>query len=136
MKITLAAVAVLLALLPSAILAQVAVPYHFLSLASTNSTLVVAGFHQIDSILVVNTTTSIYYLKLYDKATAPTCNTDAVVYMVPVPFGASNAGGGAFLPFPSSLRFGNGIGFCLTGAIADNDNTNAATGIAISMGVK
>ena len=114
----------------------VATPYHFLSVGSTNSTLIVAGTRQIDSIAVINTTAALYYLKFYDKATAPTCGTDPVVISIPVPFGASSSGGGIVLSFPSSSRFQNGIGFCLTGGIADNDTTVAATGVVIDVWVK
>lgn len=117
-------------------LAQVSRPQHFLSAASTNSTLVVAGYHQIDSLLVVNTTGTIYYLKFYDKATAPTCGTDPVAVSIPIPFGTSNSGGGVMAPFPSSSAFQSGIGFCLVGGIADNDSSNAATGVVVNIWVK
>jgi hypothetical protein len=112
-------------------------PFKFDSLATTNSTEVVSGQALLKVLVLINTTTTLYYLKLYDTAAAPTCNTATVKFKVPVPFGASNAGGGAAVPIPQDgLRFTNGLGFCLTGGVADNDNTAAATGVVISMGVK
>ena len=126
----------LLLLLPTPADAQTAIPYHFLTAATTNANVVVAGTRVVDSILAVNTVAAIYYLKLYDKATAPVCNTDPVVYTAPVPFAAGSAGGGVFLPFPNGLRFQNGVAFCLTGGLADNDNTNAVVGVVISFGIK
>jgi hypothetical protein len=112
------------------------VPLKFDSAASTNSNLVVAGNVQLRLLGLFNTTTTIYWLKLYDKATAPTCNSDPVKWKVPIPFGASSAGGGAVIPIPDGLQFFSGLCFCLTGAQADSDNTNAATGLTINFGIK
>ena len=110
-------------------------PYKWLSTVSTNSELVNAGATRLTVIVPLNTTTTLYYLKLYDKATAPTCGTDTPVQTFPVPFGGSNAGGGIALPLPpGGLSFQNGLGFCLTGGIADNDAANAAAGVAINLG--
>ena len=111
-------------------------PYHYLSAASTNSTLVTAGKALVFAIATINTTTTVYYLKLYDKVSAPTCNSDNVKFTLPVPYGASNAGGGIVVPFPSGLHFQQGFGFCLTAGSADNDNTNAATGVIVNFAVK
>lgn len=110
------------------------IPVKYLSAATTNATRVKASAGAIDQLTLINTTTTLYYLKLYNKASAaPTCNSDAVIFTVPVPYGTANSGGGAAIPFPLGIRFNTGIGFCLTGGLADNDNTSAATGVAISM---
>jgi hypothetical protein len=109
-------------------------PKHYLSAASTNSTLVLNRPSLVKMINAVNTTATLYYLKLYNKATAPTCNTDVPVLTVPVP--ASATGGAPVqIPIPDGLLFPLGVGFCLTGGIADNDNTSAATGVAINLAV-
>jgi hypothetical protein len=107
-----------------------ATPAHYLSAASTNATNVKASAGNVYALAVINTTATLYYLKLYDKATAPTCNSDAVLQTYPVP--ASTAGAGFVLPLNVGMSFSAGIGFCLTGGLADNDNTNAATGVAIN----
>ena len=123
-------------LLASPALAQ-SDPFKFDSAANTNSTLVTSGYSLLKTLVVINTTTTLYYLKLYDVSSAPTCNTATVKFKVPVPFGAANAGGGFAVPIPQDgLRFQQGLGFCLTGALADNDTTNAAAGVTISMGIK
>lgn len=111
------------------------IPKKYFSANTTNSTLVYASKGLLKTGVVINTTSTIYYLKLYDKATAPTCGTDTPVWTLPVPFGNSGAGGGFVLPLADGLQFANGIGFCLTGALADNDTTVAATGIVIDLGV-
>lgn len=109
-------------------------PFHYLSTASTNANLVgSSGQHNLYMISVINTTTTVYYLKLYDVASAPTCNSSAVVQTFAIPFGASNAGGGAVISIPLGIQFANGLGFCITGGSADSDNSNAATGITLSL---
>lgn len=132
-------IAFLLSLLAIPASAQVgtgigAQPVYYLSAASTNSTLVSAGWHTVTSLTVINTTATIYYLKLYDKATAPTCGTDTPVQNYPIP--ASTAGNGVTLPLGPGLGFITGIGFCLVGGVAANDTSVAATGIVINMGYK
>lgn len=110
-------------------------PRKYLSAASTNSTLVWPGRAILHVLAPVNTTTTLYYLKFYNKATAPTCGTDIPSLVIPVPFGATNAGGGAAFTSTDGLIFPLGLGFCLTGGIADNDTTVAAAGVAINIGV-
>lgn len=104
----------------------------FLSAATTNSNLVKGGQSALYNVITINTTATIYYLKLYDKATAPTCNSDTVVASYPVPYGAASSGGGFIQPRSAAAGYNLGLGFCLTGALADNDNTSAATGVAIN----
>lgn len=111
-------------------------PRHYLSAATTNSTLMHAGRGLVKVMLPINTTAVLYYLKLYDKATAPTCGTDTPVLTIPVPStGTAGQGGGVALPSADGLQFFLGIGFCLTGGIADNDVTVAATGVALNFGL-
>lgn len=104
---------------------------HYLSTASTNATSVKATPGALYSVVAVNTSATVYYLKLYDKATAPTCASDTVVQTYPVP--PNTAYNPVVIPFTAPVGFQAGIGFCLTGGIADNDNTNAATGVAINL---
>ncbi len=107
---------------------------HLLSAASTNSTSVKGSAGTLYAISAINTTATVYYLKFYDKASAPTCNSDTVLMTLPVP--SSTSGAGLILAPAVGFSFSAGIGLCLTGAAADNDNTNAATGVTISLGYK
>lgn len=135
-RIYAAAFAVFVGLCPVAAFAQSA-PLTYDSQANLNPTIVVVGKAQLRLLNPMNTTTTVYWLKFYDVSVAPTCGTTLPVkFKVPVPFGAANSGGGAVIPVPDGLQFQNGIGFCLTGAQADNDTTNAATGLVINLGVK
>jgi hypothetical protein len=132
-RLLLAALAAIVLILPAH--AQ-SVPATYDSAASTNSTLVRPGNALVKSIVAINTTTTLYWLKLYDKVTAPTCGTDTPVYKVAVPFGATNSGGGFVVPIPDGMQFFNGVGFCLTAAQANSDTGNAATGIVLNFTVK
>jgi hypothetical protein len=124
------AVAFMLAAAP--VLAQ-GVPVKFLSSASTNSTLVKAGRVELTALNASNSTATAYFLKLYDKATAPICNVDVPKLTLVVPPIAN--GGQATPDLGGGLLFSLGLGFCLTGAISDSDNSNAATGVAINFGM-
>jgi len=106
-------------------------PFHFLSTASTNANNIKPAAGQLVTAVCINTTTTIYYLKFYDLAAAPTCNSTPVVLTFPCLVASS--GQPTVIPLPQAAQFLNGIGICLTGAIADNDNTNAAAGVAIDV---
>jgi hypothetical protein len=114
-----------------------ATPYHYLSAASTNATNVKATAGTLYSLSLINTTATLYYLRLYDIATsAPTCSSaTGVVHNIPIP--ANTAGAGVVLNMDGvGMLFANGIGFCLTGAFSDTDTTNAATGVAVNLTYK
>lgn len=99
-------------------------PTHLLSAATTNSTSVKGSAGQLYNVVVTNTNASPRYLKFYDTASAPTCNSSTVVQTYVIP--GNSSGGGMVVPIPVGMAFINGIGFCITGAIADNDNTAVA----------
>jgi hypothetical protein len=118
-------------------------PKKYLSTASTNSTLVMAGASGsvggpagvlLKTLVIGNSSaaTTPLFLKLYNKATSPICGTDIPVQTIPVQVAPTPT-----LPidFGNGMIFPLGLGFCLTGAIADNDPTAAAVGVAINFGV-
>jgi hypothetical protein len=87
---------------------------------SNNSTNLKASAGTVYGIQTSNISASTpYYLKLYDKATAPTCGTDTPVKRILIP--PSNGGNNGV--FPVGIKFTLGIGFCIVTGIADNDNT-------------
>ena len=77
-------IAAVLVLWPALALGQ-SFPRKYDSAASTNATLVAGGYAQVRVIAVTNTVATVYYLKLYDKSTAPVCGTDVVVYKTALP---------------------------------------------------
>lgn len=107
------------------------VPKHYLSGANLNPTLVFALKGFIQGGVVGNTNATVYYLKLYDKATAPTCGTDTPVWTIPLVASTNTP----IPPLGLGLQFNLGIGFCITAALPDADTTNAATGIVVDLAV-
>lgn len=89
-----------------------------ISAATTNSTLVSAGPHELTGYAVVNNGAGIAYVKLYDKATAPTVGTDTPSVVIPVP-----PAGGANLALPEPVLFSLGLGLGITGGLANSDTT-------------
>ncbi len=105
------------------------------STASTNATNCKNAAGQVYMPRPINTTTTIYYLRMYNLASAPTCSSSTgFVETIPVP--PANAAGGAN-GIAAAQSFGQaystGIGFCLTGGGGNTDNTNAATGVYITL---
>lgn len=122
--------AILLCLAGQASAQGIVSPYKKLSAAGTNSTLVLGRKSLVGYVAAFNTTATLYYLKLYNKATAPTCGTD-----VPVQTYALPANGGFVLPPGGSLNFPLGVGLCITTGFADNDTGAAAAGVVVNVGV-
>ena len=118
---------------PIAGIAAGAVSYAYNSLASDNSTLIKGSPGNVYQVIAVNTTGTIYYLKFYDKKTAPTCGTDTVKFIAAIPFGQSSSGGGFSIQIPVGVSFFTGLGFCITANAAFNDDTSAATGITLDV---
>jgi hypothetical protein len=97
------------------------VPFRRISTADTNAAIISAGPTKLSTLVVGNINASMRYLKLYDKATAPTVGTDAPVFVVPIPGGTSGAGGAISLP--NGLQFNKGLAMAITAGIADSDAT-------------
>jgi hypothetical protein len=102
-------------------------PAHYLSAASTNQINVKASAGTLLNVTAINTTATVYYLKLHDTASTPTAGTTAVVQCYAIP--ASTSGNGFTISVP--MTFSSGIAFTLVGGIADNDTSNAATGVTV-----
>ena len=102
------------------------------STASTNATQVKASPGTVYSIVAVNTTATIYYLRLYNLAAAPTCSS-ATGFVATIPVPASASGAWIQIPLPVGQAYSTGIGFCLTGGAGSTDNTNAATGVYVTI---
>jgi hypothetical protein len=101
------------------------------SAASTNATNCKANPGNLYGFRFLNTTTTIYYLRLYNLAAAPTCSSaTGFVETVPIPpAGAAGQAGGIVSIEPFGEAYTTGIGFCFTGGSSSTDNTNAATGV-------
>lgn len=110
-------------------------PCYITSGASTNATNCKASGGNLYSIEAINTTATLYYLRLYNLSTSPTCSSaTGFVRTIPVP--ASTTGAGIVIDKAVGEAYGTGLGFCLTGGGASTDNTNAATGVYVTLNYK
>lgn len=92
--------------------------------ATTNATSSKASAGSLYEISAANMSAAIKYLKLYNKASAPTVGTDVPVLTIPIP-----ANGEASREFGAlGKRFTTGIAFALTGAQAIADATALTAG--------
>lgn len=91
------------------------------ALATTNSANVKATAGRVYSVTMMNPSAAAKFVRLYDKATAPTVGTD-VAYRV----FALTAAGSLTVSFPQGDSYANGIGIAITGAAAYNDATAVA----------
>jgi hypothetical protein len=104
-------------------------PYKLISTASTNSNVVKASGGNLYSIIAIGQTSTIKYLKLYNKATAPSVGTDVPVMTIPVP--ANVQGAGISIGFTIGVNFSLGIGLAITSGSADNDTGVVGAGDVI-----
>jgi hypothetical protein len=97
--------------------------FHLVAANSNNSTLIAAGSHNVYGAQLGGIGTAPAYLKLYDKATAPTCGTDIPNKVLIIPAAATAANGSAS---NTAIALGAvhafGLGICVVLGIADNDN--------------
>jgi len=102
--------------------------YNVVTAASTNSAVVKATAGMLYEITISNPTATAAYVKLYNKASAPTVGTD-----VPVLTQAVAAGATVALSFGQvGKRFATGIGIACTAAAAATDTGVSVAGIQIN----
>lgn len=120
---------------PLAATAGGATPYQLISAASTNATNVKNAAGQVYWIVATNQSASARFLKLYDKASAPTVGTDTPVQTYIIPGNASGAG--VVLQIPVGMVFASGIALAITGVITVADTTAiGANEVSVSLGYK
>ena len=104
--------------------------------ASTNATVIKASAGTLYDLVALNTdSTTAGYVKLYDKASAPTCNSDTVLRTYGVGPSPLPSGVGAPLG-PYGLAFTTGSAFCVVAGLADNNNGNAPATIIVNYSYK
>jgi hypothetical protein len=121
---------------PAAATTGGATPYHYLAAAGANqdSQNVKASAGTLYTVACFNVNAAVRYLKLYDKATAPTsADTPVQTYAVP----AATTGAGFVLSLPVGMSFANGIGFRMTTGQSDGDSGAVTAGdLALSITYK
>jgi hypothetical protein len=104
-------------------------PYYLNSAATTNGALIITGTSGLAAFYATNTGATPAFVKLYNKATAPTVGTDIPEMIIPVPAAVSGVPGVATQIFSFiGMRFALGLGIAITGAVADSDTTAVAAG--------
>ena len=101
-----------------------ATPYFVNSAASTNGALVLTGTSGLQAFFASNIGASDAFVKLYNKATAPTVGTDVPEMVIKVPAGGQVEVSPGF----NGYRFALGLGIAITGLAADTDTTAVAAG--------
>ena len=102
--------------------------FSVISTASTNAAVQKASAGNLFEITASNPTATAAYLKLYNKATAPTVGTDVPVLTIPIPANSQIA-----IPFGAlGKRFSAGIALAITAAIAATDTGASVAGVQIS----
>lgn len=91
--------------------------------ASTNATSLKASAGNIAAIDVFNVAAYMVFLKLYNKASAPTVGTDTPVWTIPLPANGAFSG-----DFTAGEYFSTGIAYAITKLQADADTTAVAAG--------
>ena len=103
--------------------------FKLISTASTNANNVKASGGNLYSIIAIGLTSTVRYLKLYNKASVPSVGTDVPVMTIPVP--ANTQGAGVAIPFSMGVNFPLGIGIAITSGSADNDTGTVGAGDVI-----
>ena len=102
--------------------------YNAVSAASTNATSVKASAGNLFEITASNVTATATFVKLYNKASAPTVGTDVPVLTIPVPANTTVA-----MQFGSQgKRFATGIALAVTAAAAATDTAAAVAGVQLN----
>jgi hypothetical protein len=106
--------------------------YNLVTAATTNAAVIKATAGNMYHILISNPTATAAFVKLYDKATAPTVGTDVPVVTIPIgAAGTANAFVAVPLSYPGQ-RFTAGIGIAVTAAAVATDTAVTVAGIQIA----
>jgi len=106
-----------------------ATPFFVNSAASTNGALVLTGTSGLCALWASNIGATAAFVKLYNKATAPSLGTDVPEMIIPVPAAVAGVPGVAQIsPGFNAYRFPLGLGIAITGGAADADTTAVAAG--------
>lgn len=103
-----------------------------ISAATTNATSAKASAGQVYGYFLSNINAAPAYLKLYNKASAPTVGTDTPVMTIIIPGNATGAG--ANCEFANGIQFTTGIAYAITTGVTDaNTGAVAANEVVINL---
>jgi hypothetical protein len=107
-----------------------ATPYFLNSAATTNGNLIITGTSGLQAFYATNEGASVAYVKLYNKATAPTVGTDVPEMTIPIPAAVGGVPGVSppIDPGFSGFRFALGLGIAITRNAVYTDTTAVGSG--------
>ena len=110
-------------------------PYFLNSAATTNWALIITGTSGVTSFYATNEGASPAYVKLYNKATAPTVGTDVPEMIIPVPAAVGGVPWVATIPIGFiGFRFALGLGIAITrNAIFSDQNAIGAGEVKVKL---
>lgn len=97
---------------------------------TVNATSAKAGPAHLYAITGYNAAGAVRYLKLYDKATAPTVGTDTPKMTLALPATAAFS-----FSFPTPVEFATGLGYGMTTGAADNDTAALTAADVVGLNV-
>jgi hypothetical protein len=101
-------------------------PNGLVSAATTNATSIKSSAGTLGYIVAGNSLGTVAYVKMYNKASAPSVGTDVPVQWYTVP--GNTQGAGLVLAIPKGCNFSTGIALAITGLPATSDTTAVALG--------
>lgn len=102
------------------------------SAATTNASVQKSAGGNLFEISASNPTATPAYIKLYNKASAPTVGTDVPVLTITVPAASATQLGAVNLTFSRiGKRFATGIAMAITGGVAATDTAAAVAGVQV-----
>lgn len=102
--------------------------YALTTAASTNLVSIKASRALLAELTVFNSSASTIYLKLYNKASAPTLASDVPLLVIPIAAGAFFAQSFGTV----GKLFGTGLAMAITGAVGNTDTTAISAGVLVS----
>jgi|SRR5579871_531390 len=106
-------------------------PGKLISANTTNATSVKASAGTLGGLYLEGNTATVYYVKLYDKASAPTVGTDTPIAVYIVPANSTNGAGNNVVLPAQGMNFASGIAFAITGGVGDSDTTACAANAVV-----
>lgn len=101
-----------------------ATPFSLLPANSNNATLLKASPGTLYSIEFFNVTATLFYVKFYNKITAPAPAGDSAILIKVIPVPANANGAGVVASWTKGINFSTGIAFAIVAGIGVSDNTS------------
>lgn len=107
-------------------------PYSAIAPASPTGVLIKAGPGKLFHVACGSTQALPAVVKFYDSAVAPTCGSGTPFFRLVCP--GATTGGNGMANAPNGKQFASGLGYCVSGGLADGDvSVLSANSVSVSM---